>query len=195
MNLNIFALGFNNKLIQNKQVFDIVNEYLWQLKLYTGRYCYERYGLNVVTNYYYPFFTPKSYDELKAWDASGWRHEYFGDSLQAYIVYGLNLWPYGIDANGYCECFEGKIEPESMFYSEMQEYHPLLTRDPYTWWKEAGRTFFHELDHQILRIQKNPAWLKGVHKAMNLLLLEVQNGKDKFSRQTKFWIQQDARTI
>lgn len=196
MQLNIFALGFNSKLVRNRRVFEIVNEYLWQLKLYAGRYCYERYVLNVETNYYYPFFTPRTYEELKAWDQSGWRQEYFGKDLQAYLTYGINLWPWGVDANGYCDYDEPNvIKPSGMIYSEMQEYHPLLASDPYFWWREAGRTFFHELDHAILRLQNHPAWLTGVHKAMNLPLVRIENGHDKFGRQVRFWIQQDPRKV
>lgn len=197
MGLNIFALGFNSKLLQNRQVFDIINEYLWQLKRYAVQYCSMRYAVDMTVQYYYPFFTPKSYDELREWDARGWRDEYFGKDLQMYVCYGLNLNPYQLDANGYAECVKRQgSDPREMMYCEMQEYHPLFSSsDPYSWWKEAGRVFFHELDHQLLFKLGYHDYIKNVHKAKDMPLLEVRNGKDRFGRQVRFWIQQDPRGL
>lgn len=191
--LVVTAVGFNHKmLLDNKREFDVVNEYLRQLQLYTKRWCKERYNLDMDVEYYYSYFIPESYEKLRQFDGSGWR-TYFKDFLQMYVVYGKDLSPWSINANGYCECESGTFE---MAYCEMPKYHKIFTSgDPYRYWMHTGRTFLHELEHGILRMLGHSSWLKGVHKAMNMTLLERVGEVDKMGKLSRFWIQQDGRYV
>lgn len=194
MRLIITVLGLDNQVV-HKPYFKFINEYMRQLSLFAVHYCKTRYKLDVEPEYYYPFYTPKSYEELKQWDQTGWRQEHFGEAIQTYVVYGINLTPYSLNANGYCECVgRPELKAEDMLYAEMPAYHELLTKDIYKWYREFSRTFFHELDHQILWLQFDKNWLKGVHAAMSKPLLQYNRGKDKYGQEVSFWTQQDARS-
>ncbi len=199
MNLSVFCLGLHaNKQFKTSQKLKLIlNEYLNQLILFSKEYAKTRYQIDLNAELYTPDYTPKSYDELREWDRTGWRQEWFGKDFQMYIGYNLDFNPWGNIANGYAECVgKEEMDPRDMMFSEMQEYHPLLAKDPYTWWKEFSRTFFHELDHQLLWVASHPAWLKGVHKAINLPLVEWNTGRtDSNGHHVVFYTQQDARTV
>lgn len=167
-----------------------VFEYINNLFKFVEVYDRKRYGVDLNLQFYYPNYSPKSYEELKQYDQSPWLHKAFGNQFQMYVCYNLDFNPYGITTDGYAECHYGQISenstreirPESMAYVEMPKF--LLgsvfdNGNPYTHYKNFGRGFLHEIDHQILSYQNDPSWLRGVHKASKMKM-EIWNIKGEF---------------
>ncbi len=178
-------------------------EYMENITSFAKRYFKERYNEEIDAHFYYPDFSPQTFEGLQEWDETEWRDKYFGKNIQMYCVFDKQLVipkdltggadPAGVE--GIC-LGEGKGELTigDMTYAYMPEYHSLFAKDPYTWYENFGRLVFHELDHQLLRLQNSPKWISGVHNARKQPLEKWdEQKKDKAGNNVYFMLQQDPR--
>lgn len=165
----------------------LIHSYINELLDFSEYYLKTRYSMTVKASVYWPYYVPKTYDDVKALDRITGIHKAFGHNLQMYCGYGLVLKPYGGETTaGICECVgymttsdhKGirKPEPDDMMYADMPAYdaNSLFGKSIYWQMSQFSRVFFHELDHQVLWLQNDRRWLIGVHKAAKLPL-EVYN--------------------
>lgn len=163
-----------------------VIEWLNNLAHFLTVYAKQRYGADLETSFYYPYYAPDStdgeiaYEQLRAWDRSGWRDEYMGRGLQMYLGYGLDLAPHraarGDNTAGYCETGYGMISPgaprqilpDAMTYIDMPAYEGSAMptfNGGCGCWQYVGKTCMHEFDHWWLGYLADPRYITGVHAA------------------------------
>ena len=172
-----------------------VGGYIENLCQFLKQYCKERYGMDLEVYAIWPGdFVPKTYAELKDWDVKSWPR-YFGNELQFYIMYDLDLIPrpdLNENAIGYTEaCCGAGIRQEDFCYVEMAAYYPsAFLKSIYQYYEPLARDMTHELDHRILALENNPRWVSAVHKAQRLPLIRWEMGDGKY-----FVSQRDARSV
>lgn len=166
--------------------------------------------MKVPVSVYWPYFVPKDYQDIATFDRHI-LHASFGQDLQIYLGYGLDLKPQGYDASGYCECrvydLDGKRKPQDMLYADMHAFTgtSLLpgARSIYEYYSNVCRTITHEIDHELNKKAGAPhsVWFGNVHKAKDLPLVTWYR-PDVMPRNTLeqvkaryFVSQQDPRTV
>ncbi len=122
-------------------------EYMENITSFARRYFKERYNEDIDAHFYYPDFSPQTFEDLRNWDRTGWRDKYFGKDIQMYCVFDRQLMmpkkliggadPAGVE--GLClGKGEDQLTIDDMTYAYMPEYHSLFARDPYSWYENFG---------------------------------------------------------
>lgn len=153
-----------------------LHAYINELLDFAQYYLRTRYSMNVKASAYWPYLIPKSYDEVRRIDVmfdGG-----FGKHLQMYVGYGIDFKDiHGKDAAGYAECRTPKLLlPGDMMFAEMSAYHGQMAFVPtiYAYYAEFSRIFFHEIDHQVMRLLGDKRYITGVHTAAKMPTMFLQ---------------------